>query len=125
MLNPNACECECDKLCDVGKFLDYVNCKCRKRVTHKLVKVCTEDIDKIEMAYNASFDFALNKKVCKSRMLNVIVMGISGACLHFHWYIKCIILLTRQWMYYPPCKKKLIYSLSRPLLMCDKVSQAG
>ena len=88
MLNPSACEYECDKLCHVGKFLDYVDCKCRKRVTHKLVKVCTEYIDENEMAYNASFDFALNKKVCKSRMLNVIVMGISGACLYFYWYMK-------------------------------------
>ena len=21
------CECECDKLCDVGEYLDYENCK--------------------------------------------------------------------------------------------------
>ena len=23
--NPSNCECECDKLCDVGKYLDYKN----------------------------------------------------------------------------------------------------
>ena len=27
--NPSNCECECDK-CDVGEYLDYENCKCRK-----------------------------------------------------------------------------------------------
>ena len=29
--NPSNCECECDKTCDVGKYLDYKNCKCRKK----------------------------------------------------------------------------------------------
>ena len=28
--NPNNCKCEYDKGCDVGKYLDYQNCKCRK-----------------------------------------------------------------------------------------------
>ena len=27
--NPSNGECECDKACDVGKYLDYENCKCR------------------------------------------------------------------------------------------------
>ena len=29
--NPSKCECECDKLCDFGQYLDYENCKRRKR----------------------------------------------------------------------------------------------
>ena len=29
--NPNNCECECDKSCDVIEYLDYENCKCRKK----------------------------------------------------------------------------------------------
>ena len=28
--NPSNCECECDKTCDIGEYLDYENCKCRK-----------------------------------------------------------------------------------------------
>ena len=24
--NPSNCECECDKSCDVGEYLDYENC---------------------------------------------------------------------------------------------------
>ena len=30
--NPSNCECECDKSCDIGGYLDYENCKCRKKV---------------------------------------------------------------------------------------------
>ena len=29
--NPSNCECECDKTCDVGEYLDYSDCKCRKK----------------------------------------------------------------------------------------------
>ena len=29
--NPSNCECECDKACDVGEYLYYENCKCRKK----------------------------------------------------------------------------------------------
>ena len=28
--NPSNCECECDKLCVVGEYLDYKNCKDKK-----------------------------------------------------------------------------------------------
>ena len=29
--NPNNCECECDKSCHIGEYLDYKNCRCRKK----------------------------------------------------------------------------------------------
>ena len=31
--NLSNCECECDKSCDVGEYLDYENCKCRKKIS--------------------------------------------------------------------------------------------
>ena len=34
--NPRNCECECDKSCDIGEYLDYKNCKRRKRIIDKL-----------------------------------------------------------------------------------------
>ena len=40
--NPSNCECKCDKACDVGEYLDYENCKCRKRFVDKLVEECNE-----------------------------------------------------------------------------------
>ena len=30
--NPSNCECECDKSCDIREYVDYKNCKCRKRM---------------------------------------------------------------------------------------------
>ena len=44
--NPSNCECECDKSCDVGEYLDYSNCKCRKKLVDKLVEECTKKLMK-------------------------------------------------------------------------------
>ena len=43
--NPSNCECECDKFCDVGEYLDYSNCKCRKKLVDKLVEECAKNIN--------------------------------------------------------------------------------
>ena len=43
--NPSNCECECDKSCDFGEYLDYENCKCRKRLVGKLADECDGNID--------------------------------------------------------------------------------
>ena len=40
--NPSNCECECNKSCDFSEYLDYKNCKCRKRLVNKLVEECNE-----------------------------------------------------------------------------------
>ena len=30
--NPSNCECECDKSCNIGDYLDYSSCKYRKKI---------------------------------------------------------------------------------------------
>ena len=47
--NPSICECDCDKSCDIGQYLDYKKCKCRKELISKLVEECSENIDAREM----------------------------------------------------------------------------
>ena len=44
--NRSNCEHECDKSCDVGEYLEYKNCSCRKKSADKLVEECTENIEK-------------------------------------------------------------------------------
>ena len=34
--NPSNCECECNKSCDFSEYLDYKNCKCKKRFCRKI-----------------------------------------------------------------------------------------
>ena len=38
------CNCNC-KSCGIGEYLDYLNCKCRKKLIDSLVEKCTENID--------------------------------------------------------------------------------
>ena len=93
--DPSTCECECGISCDFGQYLDYVNGKYRKRLIDKLVGKCNEDIDRNQLIYNATL--YNNEKLCTSCTQYVIVliiafvliiMGISGACLCFHLYLK-------------------------------------
>ena len=48
--NPSNCECECDKSCDIGEYLDYENCKCRRKLVDKLVEECTESNNEVKPA---------------------------------------------------------------------------
>ena len=50
ILNPSNCECECDKLCDIGEYLENENCKCRKELVRKLVEECTETNNEVKLA---------------------------------------------------------------------------
>ena len=50
--NPSNCECEYDKLCDVGEYLDYKNCKCRKKLIDKLLEECIKNIGENKIIYN-------------------------------------------------------------------------
>ena len=47
--NPSNCECECDKSCEVGEYLDYKNCKYKKRLADKLVKECNEMVEEVKI----------------------------------------------------------------------------
>ena len=46
--DPSNCDCECDKSYNIGQYLDYKNCKCRKKLVGKLVEECNEEIDGIK-----------------------------------------------------------------------------
>ena len=48
--NPSNCECKCDKSCDIGEYLDYKNCKCRKKLVDKLFEECAETNNEVKLA---------------------------------------------------------------------------
>ena len=53
-------DCECDKLCDVGEYLDYKNCKCRKKLVDELVEEFSKNVDGKEMIYNKNLNYYKN-----------------------------------------------------------------
>ena len=66
--NRSNCECECDKSCDVGEYLDYENYTCRKKIVDKLSEEYRENIDGNEMIYN---DYG---NVCNSCTIYIVLL---------------------------------------------------
>ena len=63
--NPSNCECECDKSCDIGEYLDI-----RKKVLDKLADECNETIDEeVETIDN-------NKNKCNSCIVYIVLFSI-------------------------------------------------
>ena len=80
--NPSNCECEYDKLCDVGEYLDYKNYKCRNKLLDKLVEECSENIDRNKMLYNETLDVI---------SVNAIPLNVYKKRVWFLYTIHCII----------------------------------
>ena len=69
--NTSICECECDKSCDIGQYLDYKNCKCRKELISKLVEEYSENIKRNEMIHNATLND--HRRVCNSCTIYIVL----------------------------------------------------
>ena len=48
--NPSNCQCEYKKTCDIGKYLEYENCKCRKKLVDQIIDDYTETIEEVKLA---------------------------------------------------------------------------
>ena len=92
--NPSNCECECDGSGDVGEYLDYENCKCRKKLVDKLIEECTENVEEVKIA-KITLAEEENKHKYSSCTLYIVLfsviftvnVGICNYFLSFHWYL--------------------------------------
>ena len=73
--NPRNCECECEKLCDFGEYLDYKNCKWQKKLIDKLIEECTENVEEVKLAKITSTKNK-NKYKCSSWILHIVLFRI-------------------------------------------------
>ena len=78
--NPSNCECECDKACDLGEYLDYENCKCRKKLVDKLVDKCTVTVEEVKLARIIYAENKNNYK-CSSSTVYIVLMIVVFQCL--------------------------------------------
>ena len=84
----NPSNCECDKNCDIGEYLDYENCKCRKKLVDKLIDECTETIEGVKLAEIALFE---NENKCSSCKVYIVFMIVVftifiGITIYFVYY---------------------------------------
>ena len=69
--NPSNCECECDKACDIGEYLDCGNCKCRKKLVARLVDECAETVEEEKLV---KITLAENENSCKCNSCTVCIV---------------------------------------------------
>ena len=84
-----------DKSCDVGEYLDYENCKCRKKLVDKLTEECTENIDEIKIASGNK-----HKNKCSSCALYIVLFFHKHYDLHNqHWncYLFCLLQMHKSY----------------------------
>ena len=90
--NPSNCKCDCDKLCDIGEYLYYENCKCRKKLVNKLVEEYTETDDEVRMAkitlveYEKEWKSSSTLYIVLFSVFLTISIGISTVFVYFDWY---------------------------------------
>ena len=73
--NPSNCDCECDKSCDVGEYLDYKNCRCKKKSVDKLVEQCTENVEE-EKLTKITLTEDENEHKCSYCTLYIVLFSI-------------------------------------------------
>ena len=93
---PSNCECESDKSCNIGQYLDYKNCKCRKRLIDKLVDECTETVEEVKPAIITLAENESSYK-CSSCTVYIVLFwiwftinvgGIGSGFVYFYWNLK-------------------------------------
>ena len=68
--NPSNCKCESDKSCDFGEYVDYENCKCRKRLVDKLIEEGNENIEETSL-------IKINSAKCKNNSCILYILLFS------------------------------------------------
>ena len=90
--NPSNCECKCDKACDIGEYLDYGNCKCRK----KLIDECTETAEEVKLTKTTFTENQNSYKFSSCTVYTVLIWifftinvgGIGAYFVYFCGYLK-------------------------------------
>ena len=88
--NPSNCECKRDKSCDISEYLDYLNCKCRKKLVDKLVEECTENIKETKLVEKTTAKNE-NKHKCSPCTVYIVLFSIFftisiGIATYFVYY---------------------------------------
>ena len=104
----SSCECQCDKSCGIGEYLDYKNCKCRKRLVNKLTDESNETIDEekptpAENENSYKCNFCTVDTVLFSIFFTINV-GISAYFPHYKYMNRKKINISKYYDYF--CHRK-------------------
>ena len=87
--SPSNCECECDKSCNIGQYLDYSDCKCKKKLIDPLIEECIENNDETKLVNVTLVEnknsYSNSCKVCIVFM-TVLFTIFTGVTIYFVYY---------------------------------------
>ena len=92
--NPSNCDCECDKSCNIGQYLNYSDCKCKKKLIDPLIQECTENDDQTKIV-NITVENENNYE-CSSRIVYIVLMIVAftvfaAIIVYLIYYNRCLI----------------------------------
>ena len=97
--NPSNCECKCNKSCNVGKYLDYSDYKCKKKIVDSLlIKECTKNIDETRLVRKIS-----NENECRCSLCTVY--RILFSVFYEFFVISTVTSIYFVYRKYMDCKK--------------------
>ena len=85
IFNPSNCECEYDKSCNIGQYLDYSDCKCKKKLIDPLIEECTKNDDETKLV---NITVENENGFCKVYivLMTVVFTIFSGITIYFVYY---------------------------------------
>ena len=85
IFNPSNCECECDKSCNISQYLDYSDCKCKKKLIDPLIEECTENDNETKIV---NITVENENSSCKVYivLMTVVFTIFTGITIYFVYY---------------------------------------
>ena len=84
--NPSNCQCECDKSCNISQYLDYSDCKCKKKLIAPLIEECTEN-DNETKTVNITVENENTSCKVYIVLMTVVFTIFTGIIIYFVYYI--------------------------------------
>ena len=83
--NPSNCVCECDKSCNIGQYLDYSDCKCKKTLIDPVIEECTENDNETKIV---NITVENENSSCKVYivLMTVVFTIFTGITIYFVYY---------------------------------------
>ena len=83
MWNPSTCECQCDKWCKQGQYLNHKNCFCKIKLIGRLIEECTSIIN--ETMINNNKDNITNNNTYLILFI-IFLIGFTVLLIGFIYY---------------------------------------
>ena len=86
--NPSTCECQCDKFCKPGQYLDQRNCVCKNKLIGRLIEECTSVINETMINNKDSGNNNTLRNVFIVLFSVTVLIGIVCSCVfaYFKWF---------------------------------------